>query len=153
MINRLKVGFDPTSAWDYEVFRDLVKDMVLDTTEIEVYIVTTNTDTDYVDDVALEAGGIESSHIFQVADNDTIVTTLANNQILLYLTAENELVTTINDATPLDLEINNITGCQAILVSNTIIDTYRVQPKYITMLQFWISQIEKYTSNNNVAEC
>lgn len=149
MTNKLRIAFDPTTTWDYQVFRNLIKDMVLDTTEVEVYIITTNTDTDFIDDVALEAGGIESSNIFQVADNDTVVTTLANNQILIYLTAENELVIDVNDSIPLELEINNITGCQAILV-NGIIDANKLQPKYVTMLQFWISQIEKYSASGEI---
>ncbi len=146
MTNKLRVAFDPTTTWDYLGFRDLIKDMVGDSSEIEVYIITTNTDTDYIDDVALEAGGIESNRIFQVADNQTVITTLANNQILLYLTAENELVVDVNAAIPLELVLNDITGCQAILVNN-ILDANKLQPKYVTMLQFWIKQIEKYSTS------
>ena len=145
-ITKLKVGFDPTVTWDYELFRDIISDMVQDTAEVEVFIVTTNPDTEYINDVAVEAGGIENSNIFQVADNDAVVTTLSNNSILIYLTAENELVITVNNDIPLSLEVNNVTGCQAILV-NSIIDRYKLQPKWVTMLQFWIGQIEKYTIN------
>ncbi len=58
----------------------------------------------------------------------------------------------VNATIPLQLVINDVTGCQAILTSNTIIDSFKIQPKWITLLQFWIGQISKFTANNG-KEC
>lgn len=150
-MNKLKIAFDPATTWDYELFRNLIKDMFNDNLEIDLYLVTTNDDSTFINDVAIEIGGMETNRIFQLADTNTLINTLANNNILIFLSPDNQVVTDIYNTIPLLLNYNNITGCEGILVGN-ILDTFKLQPKYITILQFWIKQIEKYTSSGREAE-
>ncbi len=143
-INKIKVGFDPTTIWDKQDFRDFIKLLVSYPDNYDVYIVTTNSDTNYITDVALEAGGIDlTTNVFQVPNNSAVVAKLSVLKVLIHLANDNVLVNFINTSIgPLQLNKNNVTGCQA-LITNNIVNTYDVRMKYLTFFDFWVEQINK----------
>lgn len=143
---KLRIAFDPTNIWDYEDFRLLIRDMTLndtaDNNQIEVYLLTTNTDTVFVNNVTTESG-VETSNVFQFTSNTALTAKLVSDNINILLTGDQELVDYVNINDPISLIENNVTGCQAITVI-ALLDTYKLQNKYVTQLQFWINQILKY---------
>ena len=144
---KLRIAFDPTDTWNHVDFRQLIRNMNLNNmdldNQIEVYLVTTNIDTEYIDDVTLESG-TDATRVFQVNGNAAVVTTLQAENINIYLTGSQPLVDLVNLTNPLQLVENQpISGCQAITVI-ALLDTFKLQNKYITHLQFWINQILKH---------
>ena len=144
---KLRIAFDPTDTWNHVDFRQLIRNMNLNNmdldNQIEVYLVTTNIDVDYVDDVRLESG-TDPARVFQEVTNAAVVTRLQAENINIYLTASQPLVDLVNSTNPLTLVANQpLSGCQAITVI-ALLDTFKLQNKYITHLQFWINQILKY---------
>lgn len=140
---KLKIGFD-IDSWDKRDYRILIEDFSRDSSEIDLYLLTTSTDSDLINEIST-LFNIATDHVISCTDNDALVIALDTNKILLYLTAQQDLVRLINLEIPLITSSNNVTGCEAILV-NTIPDTNKLQPKYVTYLQFWINQISKWTS-------
>jgi hypothetical protein len=110
--------------------------------ETKLYLITTNTDTEFIDDVIRE-GNIDSANYYLVADNSTLIDQLTNLKVLLFMSDDISLNTEVDTAIPITLEKNNVTGCQSIL-SNTIIDVNKLQFKYLTKLRFWTDQIKKF---------
>lgn len=143
---KLRIAFDPTNIWDYEDFRLLIRDMTLNDTEtnnqIEVYLLTLNTDTDYIDKVTTESG-VETSNVFQFTSESALASKITNDNINIFLGGDQTLIDYINTNDPISLVENDVTGCQAITVI-ALLDTYKLQNKYVTQLQFWIKQILKY---------
>jgi len=50
MANKLKIGFD-IDSWSKQDYRDLINDMNLDIDEIELYLITKETDLKEIDDL------------------------------------------------------------------------------------------------------
>lgn len=144
---KLRIAFDPTETWNYLDFRQLIRNMNLNNmdldNQIDVYLVTTNTDTEYINDVTTESG-TDATRVFQESGNAAVVARLQAENINIYLTGSQPLVDLVNLTNPLTLVENQpVSGCQAITVIS-ILDTYKLQNKYVTYLQFWIKQILKY---------
>ena len=140
---KMKIGFDVDGdyAWNNLLYRNLIKDLVANAAELEVYLITQNTDATYITDVQNQLG-LDVNHVFMVTSNSAVQGLLTQYNINIYLCTDNELCKLINDNIPFTNTNNIISGCQAILV-NSIPDIYKSQPKYITFLQFWINEYNK----------
>ncbi len=143
---KLRIAFDPTDMWNHDDFRELIRNFAYgnseSTNQVDLYLITTNTDTDFITNVVTESG-MDSTKAFQVSGNAAVVSKLQAENVNIYLTTNEQLISLVNLTNPLTLVTNNTTGCQAIIMNN-IFDTYKLQQKYVTMLQFWIAQILKY---------
>jgi len=136
------VAFSPTEdMWSKEDVRELVKMILADTDSI-LYMVTTNSDSDFTDDVVAEIG-IDTDNVFIVADNSALITKLTEEDVLVFLSDDQALNLEVNETIPLQLVKNDVSGCQAILINN-ILDQNKSQMKYYTHLDFWTKQIKKY---------
>ncbi len=143
--NKLKLAISLSEEmWSKQDFRDLVKEMVADTENIELYIITDNTDSEFIDYVN-ETTGLENDHIFIINDIITLTDKLIELNIQIFLCDTIRFVNYINNTNPMivDTDSNTISGTQAILI-DSIPDVARLQPKYITQLTFWTDQIKKY---------
>lgn len=141
-MGKLTIAFDPGyDVWVNQAFRDLIKDIAKDTAEIELYLITTDPDTAFINDVVTEIA-LDTTHVFQVADNAAVLSQIQTLGVRIYLVGSQELVNDINTNYPIELK-TPLNGCQAITVSN-LLDRYKLQPLYVTHLQFWIGQISKY---------
>lgn len=140
MEDKLKIGIDLLNIWEnFEVYKEVVKDLSLNTNEIDLYIITTETN----DDLILSARtllGIDTNKVFKVDTNEEISNTISELEIDIYLTGISILV--------VELVNNDIT--RAILV-DMIPDRYNMQPKWVTNLQFWMKQLTK--DNMNEEDC
>lgn len=128
MARKIKIAFDVVSTWDYESFRQTMKELVLDDDKYEVSIVTSATG-DYVTEIAGELG-VDS---YQV-DEDAIVYTLDDNKIDIYLTPDIDIMESVSLLTESTI---------GVLVNPAIQDSYSINPKWSTQMQFWISRIRK----------
>tara|TARA_R110000868_G_scaffold186631_4_gene429084 strand:- start:67 stop:501 length:435 start_codon:yes stop_codon:yes gene_type:complete len=135
----IKIGIDPTNIWDNNFFREYVKTLVYDVDNYDVYIVTTNSDVNFLSNVQIESN-VSIANINQVSNNSAVVARLNTLGVLIYLSEDNVLVNLINNTLPIQLNSNNVLGCQA-LVLNNILDIYLSQPKWITKVDFWQKQI------------
>lgn len=135
-MSKIKIAFDPTGIWDREDFRNIIKEFVLNT-EVETYLVTTNTNTAFIDNVVRESG-IIAANVYKVADQDAILIKMDTILIDIYLTASN----------PIMLFIDAHAETAVCVLVNNIVDNYKNQMKYISRLEFWIKQWRK----DNAAE-
>lgn len=141
--NKMTVAISPTEEmWNKQDFRDLVKQMVEDVEGTTLYVVTTNTNDEFISDFISESG-IEASDVFQVIDDTALVAKLIELDVRLFLSDDQKLNTYVNLNDELILIENQVSGCQSILVNN-ILDQNKVQMKYITYLDFWTKQINRY---------
>ena len=141
--NKITVAISPTEEmWNKQDFRDLVKQMVEDVEGTTLYVVTTNTDDEFISDFISESG-VDASDVFQVADDVALVAKLIELDVRLFLSDDQKLNTYVNLNDELILIENQVSGCQSILVNN-ILDQNKVQMKYITYLDFWTKQINRY---------
>jgi len=141
--NKLQIAFSPTTEmWSFQVFRDLIKEIVLDVDGSDIYIITSNTDQGLINDIVVETG-LNTDNIFIVNDNSDVITKLETMNISIFLTDDSILEREVNLQNPISLLKNNVSGTQAILINN-IIDVNKLQFKYFTYLKFWTDQIKKY---------
>ena len=141
MINIIKIGIDPTNVWDNNFFREYVKTIINDVDNYDVYIVTDNQDVDFLANVESESN-IDPTKVNQVSNNSAVIARLNTLNISIYLSENNVLVDLVNNVLSIQLNSNNVTGCQA-LVLNNVFDTYLTQHKWITKIDFWQKQILK----------
>lgn len=137
-MGKIKIGFNPDNAWDYQTFRDLIRESIIEDEEIDTYLITTNSDSTYIDSI-VEVLGMNSNNVYLVASDTDIIQEIENKGIQIYLSDDFQLIESVNE---------NSTNCVGIVVSS-IPDRYKLQPKYITDLNFWIKQIKK---QNNAQE-
>ena len=143
MNNKLRIAISPTEEmWNKQDFRDLVEEIANDTENTELYIITDNTDTEFIDYIN-ETTELETDHIFILSDITTITAKLVELNISLYLCDTYRYVNYINNSIPINLVQGNITGTHAILV-NSLQDVNSLQPLYVKHLTFWTDQIKKY---------
>ena len=141
--NKITVAISPTEEmWSKQDFRGLVKQMVEDIEGTILYVVTTNTDNVFIANFVLNSG-IESANVFQVVDDAALVAKLIELNVRIFLSDDQKLNTYVNLNDELLLIENQVSGCQSIVVNN-ILDQNKVQMKYITYLDFWTKQINKY---------
>ena len=137
----IKIGIDPTNVWDNNFFREYVKTIINDVDNYDVYIVTDNQDVDFLANVESESN-IDPTKVNQVSNNSAVIARLNTLNISIYLSENNVLVDLVNNVLSIQLNSNNVTGCQA-LVLNNVFDTYLTQQKWITKIDFWQKQILK----------
>lgn len=141
MGNKIIIGFDPTGMWDKRDYRLLIDKLIKDEA-IDLYLVTDNTNAAFIADVVRESG-IDSTMVFQETSQVNLTNRLTSEKINIFLAKDSTLVDFVNTTIPINLETNNVYGCQAILTSDNM-DRYYLQFRYITHLEFWIGQILKY---------
>jgi len=132
MTNKLKLAFDIEDTWNYETFRELIHILLTEDDDFEVYLITLNTDTQYINSIVTNMD-INPNNVYQETSDNNIITRLNTLNINIYLQADNELVEAVNET--------STTPTRAILV-NSIPDRYKLQPMYITNLEFWFKQIK-----------
>jgi hypothetical protein len=151
-MGKLIISFSPgDDAWVNKAFRDLMKDVSLDTDEIKLYIITTDTDTVFVNQVAGYFDLDTSLDVFQVANQAAALVKIQSLGVMIHMDADVVLCNYVNDTDPIVLE-TPIDGCQAIVVSN-LLDRYKLQPLYVTHLQFWMDKISKFIPGGEEKEC
>lgn len=140
-MGKIKIGFNPDTSWDYQTFRDLIREALVEDEEIETYLITTNTDAAYVDSVVNSFGlNFDLNNVFMVSTDLDIIQKLEDYGIDIYLSDDFQLIESVNTNTE----------CIGIVVSS-IPDRYKLQPKYVTDLNFWIKQLK--LSNNAQEAC
>lgn len=141
MKNKLKIAFD-IGSWNKEDYRLLIKDIASDVEEFELYLITkSDFDQTYINLIE-ESLNVEGK-AFKESTSIGVVNRLVEERVDIYLTHDKKLVDEVNTMIPIQLKINSVTGCQAIL-TNEIRDVYKVQSKYVTQLQFWIKIIMRF---------
>ena len=140
-MEKQRIGFDPTGMWDKRDYRLLIDKLIKDEA-IDLYLVTDNTNAAFIADVVRESG-IDSTMVFQETSQVNLTNRLTSEKINIFLAKDSTLVDFVNTTIPINLETNNVYGCQAILTSDNM-DRYYLQFRYITHLEFWIGQILKY---------
>lgn len=142
-MTKLKLGFDidGESNWETESFRTVIKDLVYDTERYEMYLITKNTDSVYVNGIVTLLG-MNVNNVFQaIASNTAIVTQLDTSGIDIYLTGDIE-VYDLTNATSVDTI--------GIYVNNAIQDEYNVNPKWFSQLVFWVDRLTNISTNGEI---
>lgn len=132
-MSKIKIGFDPTNSWDYDTFRKLCRELVSKTDDYIIYMITTENDNDVIDAIT-NYTGIDLNNVYLVSDNSQILSKIDDLGIQIFLTSDNDVEDSLGET------------CYGCLV-NSIQDTYRMQPRYITELNFWINTILRNTNN------
>lgn len=140
MARKIKIGFDVISCWDYDAFRQTMKELVLEE-EYELYLITSSTDTEYVDS-AVAYIGMNEDNVYQV-DEDQIVDTVEDNNLDMYLTYDED----IRESVAL------LTETVGILVNPALQDSYNMDPKWSTQMQFWIERVRKELGSGQGSNC
>jgi len=151
------VGFMPDElSWSEESFRTLLKQMQADPeTELYLlaykdglpdYIVAPPKDaTKFFTSVAILLEMDLTNNLIIVSDIYDIVDKTKSNNIDIYMSNDKSLNAKIWYQNSLELKSQAVSGCQSIDLNNTQ-DTYKMQPKYYTFLDFWTQQIKEYRS-------
>lgn len=136
---KLKIAFDPDGPWVYESFREVMKSLMWDTENYELFMITMSTETAINDSIALTLG-MDTANVFQgILDEADVVTQLDDSGINIYLTPDMEMFTLVNDDS-----VDTI----AILVDSKQ-DIYNIQPKWFQMLKFWVERLNKNAQEEN----
>lgn len=130
-VRKIKIGFDITNNWDYDSFRQTMKELVIEDDKYTLYLITTNTDTEYVNSAVSEIG-METSNVYQVTTDSDVIDTLNTYNIDIYLTSSEEFRVSVN---------NTSDETVGILVNPAIQDSYKINPKWVVQMQFWINRI------------
>ena len=145
-MKKLKISFEITDNWSKDDFRQLIKKLIflqLDDIcdkdiELEIYIISTNDSSFYINKVA---------NSLEIDSNHTIICNFTQDKI----TAINDLDINVhfdNIYTIVEL-IDVETDCYPVLVDN-IQDMYHVQPDYYTKFKNILANILK---NEETKEC
>ena len=150
-MEKVKIGFDPTGMWDKRDYRLLIDNMIKDE-DVDLYLVTDNPDSAFIADVVKESGIDSNTNVFQETNDVTLTARLTTEGINIFLAKDMPLVDFVNANAPINLEPNNVYGCQAIPTTDNM-DRYYLQFRYVTHLQFWISQVQKYNTALDGQSC
>ena len=129
--NKIKIAFEPLKTWNSESFRNLIKSLYKESDCYEIEIISNSFDYDYLSVIKSEIG--EDVTISMYSNYDSLIDVLDTKAIDIYLNPE-ESVRLFVEA----MAVNTV----GILV-NEIMDTNKIQPKYITNLNFWIKYIKE----------
>ena len=137
------VCFDPTEeSWTNGQYREFLKDISIDE-DSELKIVSLAIDAILLESIK-KFLTIEDKDVHIVADNDAVVAKIIELKPYLYLAPDIKIVERVNNEAPIILEKGkDITGTKAILLNN-IFDNNKLQYKYITNVNFWSKEINKY---------
>jgi hypothetical protein len=149
-MEKIKIGFNPSYMWDKRDYRLLINKLLTDDA-IDLYLVTDNTNQQFVDVVIAESG-IDQSKVYVEVGPVALTARLTTEKINIYLAFEQSLVDYVNENAPINLEPNNVYGCQAI-PTNDVLDRYYLQFRYVTHLEFWIGQVIRYNTSANGKNC
>jgi hypothetical protein len=130
---KIKIGFDvDNGVWDAESFRLVMQNLIFEQDNYDVFLITKNTDSTYIDVIALQLG-MNPGNVFQgLADNNAILTQLNTSVIQIYLTPYMEMSSLTNE---------NSSNTIGVLVDNKQ-DEYNIQPKWFTQMFFWINRLK-----------
>lgn len=136
--NKLVVSFDPdtyvdattsTRIWNYFEFREFIKQLMLKTDQIDLYMITTSTDSSFIDTVRLDLG-IDSAKVIQVGSISTKISKITQYAIDVHFDGDQlttESVGTLTTAKP--------------IVVNFIQVGYPRESYWLTRFKFWYHQI------------
>ena len=137
-MNKIKIGIDLVDIWEnFGDFKEVMKDISLDTEGYQLYIISTETNEDLIAS-AKALLGLDDQFVIQTTDDTTTVQSLVDNKIDIYMTGNNPLVILTNETET----------TKGVLV-NSIPDRYKMQSMWLTNMNFWIGQINKTTSEKN----
>ncbi len=134
--NKIKIAFDPggennleTDVWANDGgFREVCRELDLNG-DNELFIITTETNTDFINNIASYLG-LDSNHVWFCNDITTALTICGQQQISIYLS---------NQVEAEQLGNQNTDELATIFVS-IINDANKLQKKYATLLQFWLNR-------------
>jgi hypothetical protein len=139
---KLKIAWDVDNTWQYQSFRDVISDLVYEQDKYDVYLITKNTDSTYVNGIVTQLG-MNTANVFQgIVSNDALLVQLNDSGIQLSLTADIEMFNLTNRAS-----VDTI----GIYVNSAIQDIYNINPKWFVTLQFWIKRLT--TINGQAKSC
>lgn len=141
-MKKIVVGIDPDNIWDeWGNFREVIKLMSLDTESFSLYIITKSTSVEDVTEIAGKLDLDMTTQVFySLADDIAVDAKLSTLGVQVYLSGDYELVKLVND---------NKTAYAVVV--NSIQDTYYMQPKWFTMMNFWIEKIDR--ANGQTKSC
>lgn len=140
-MSKIKIAVDPSNIWEeWGNLRFVLTNMSLDTDNFELYITTESTNVELITTVATALSLDMTTRVFySIADDIALDAKLNTLGIEIFLSGDYELVKLVNDNTT----------AYAVIV-NAIQDSYSIQPKWFTVMNFWIERIDD--SNNDQGE-
>lgn len=139
--NKLVVSFDPdtlldngqsTRIWNYFEFREFIKQLQLKTDQIDLYMITTSSDSDFIAKTIINLD-IDSAKVLQVSSISGKITQLNNYSVDIHLDGD-------------QLTCDSIEQLATTAVSipvNFIICTQNREAKWLDRFKFWYKQITK----------
>ena len=124
------MAFNPDNIWDKEEFRKVIKSFVDDTEEVEIYLITKSTDAKFITDVMRDS---VVTNMVMCTDNNNLVYYMDYYSIKLFLAED------YSEIAYVDTNADDTVGIHC----GSIVDKYKSQMKYITMIQFWIEQFKR----------
>lgn len=133
MINKLIIALDIENIWEeWGSIRDVFYNMSIDKENVEIYIVTKSTNAALITNISTILNLNMSTNVFySIVDNNALKAKLLDLNVQIFMSGDSEFVESIN--------IEHLI-VQAITV-NSIQDSYNLQPKWFTVLGFFINQI------------
>lgn len=143
-MTKIKIAIDTENIWEeWGNFRDVMRNMSLDIDAFELYIVTKSTEVELITTIAASLGLDMTTNVFHsLADDIAVDAKLSILGVQIFLSGDYELVKLVNDNTT----------AYAVIV-NSIQDTYYMQPKWFTVMNFWIEKIDKVNRGQETEEC
>lgn len=132
-MTKLRIAWDIDKTWDYQAFRDVIKQFLIESDKYELYLITKFTDATFVD-INVVALGMNEDNVFQgLLTDDDVLESLNDNKIDIYLTPFEQMRVRTN------IESVDTTG----VLVNEIQDIYAMQPKWLVQLNFWIKRLKE----------
>lgn len=146
----VNIAYDADSvSWNIDSLRILIKELVTDET-IVMYIISTTTDQGLVDRIVADTG-IDEANVTIGLSSASVISELQSSKCNIFLSNDSVLGREVEDENNISLKPNNVTGSKFIEF-NGILDHYKVQPKSLTSLTFWVDQIRKYMNGKEYKE-
>ena len=139
----VNIAFDPDiETWSVLALQKLIEELHNDT-GINMYIITTEDDVDFINRVVKEVGIDENNVYHSLIDVNSVIDNLKETNCNIYLSDDSFLGREIEKENNILLKTNNVSGSKFIEFNN-ILDHYLAQPKVLTNITFWVDQIRKY---------
>lgn len=140
----IKIAIDIDNTWeDWGLFREVFRNMSLETDKYTLYIVTKSTNVDLITVIAGLLGLDMSTNVFySIADDIAVDARLSTIGAEIFLSADYELVKLVNE-----------NGTANAVIVNAIQDSYYMQPKWFTTMNFWITEILKARNDGETEAC
>lgn len=140
----IKIAIDIENTWeDWGLFREVFRNMSLETDKYTMYIVTKSTNVELITVIASILGLDMTTNVFHsIADDIAVDARLSTLGVEIFMSADYELVKLVNE---------NKTS-NAVIV-NAIQDSFYMQPKWFTTMNFWIEKILRERNEGTTEVC